>query len=79
MGIEVGKYEVGPYLKEMKNEIEISYPQDILLIIAEKKNVAIIGISFFGIQTGDSTPDPARQPVQDLLGNPESNNFALGK
>ena len=25
-GVQVGKYEVGPYLEEIKDEIEISYP-----------------------------------------------------
>ena len=26
-GVQVGKYEVGPYLEVMKEKIEISYPQ----------------------------------------------------
>ena len=26
VGIQMGKYEVGPYFEEMKDEIEISYP-----------------------------------------------------
>ena len=30
VGVQVGQYEVGPYLDEIKDEIEITYPQDIL-------------------------------------------------
>ena len=36
-GVQVGNYEVGPYLEKIKYEIEIKYPQDKLIIIAEKK------------------------------------------
>ena len=36
-GVQVGQYEVSPYLDEIKDEIEITYPQDILTIIAEKR------------------------------------------
>ena len=45
----MGKYEVGPYLKEMKDKIEISYPQDILAIIAERKNAIAAGSNSYGV------------------------------
>ena len=37
VGMEMGNFEVGPYLEEMKAEIEISYPKDILAMIAKRK------------------------------------------
>ena len=67
-GIQIGKYEVGPYLEEMKDKIEISYPQDILAIISERKKAAAAGSSSSGIQS-DFTHDPALPPVQSLLSN----------
>ena len=39
-GVEMGKFEVKPYLDEIKDEISISYPEDILAIIAERKATA---------------------------------------
>ena len=69
-GIQIGKYEVGPYLEEMKDEIEISYPQYILAIISERKKTATVGGSSSGAQS-DATPDPALPPAQSLLGTSE--------
>ena len=66
--IQIGKYEVGLYLEEMKDEIKILYPQDILAIISERKKAATVGSSSFGVQS-DVTPDPTLPPVQSLLGN----------
>ena len=62
----MGKYEVGPYLEAMKDEIEISYPQDILAIILERKKTTAIGSNSFGVQN-DATPDPALSSAQSLL------------
>ena len=67
VGIQMDKYEVGPYLEEMKNEIEISYPHDVLAIIFERKKVVAAGNSSSGTQS-DATPDPTLLPVQSLLG-----------
>ena len=70
-GIQMGKYEVGPYLKEMKDEIEISYSQDILAIISKRKKAAAAGSNSSGIQNEarNATHDPALPPVQSLLGS----------
>ena len=67
----MGKYKVGPYLKEMKDEIEILYPQDILAIIAEKKNAAAAGSNSSGVysEAGNATPNPTLSPIQSLLGS----------
>ena len=66
----MGKYEVGPYLEEMKYEIGISYPQDILAIIYERKKTTVAGSSSSGAQS-DATPDLALPPAQSLLGTSE--------
>ena len=66
----MGKYEVGPYLEEMKDEIEISCPQDILAIIYERKKTAAARSSSSSAQS-DATPDPALPPAQSLLGTSE--------
>ena len=39
-GVEMEKFEVKPYLKEIKDEIAISYLEDILAIILERKTTA---------------------------------------
>ena len=67
----MGKYEFGPYLEEMKDEIEISYPQDILAIISERKKAAAARSNSSDVQSeaGNATPDPALPPVQSLLGS----------
>ena len=79
--MEEGNYEVGPYLEEVKDEIEVSYPKDILAIIAKRKAAAIAGSSSFGVQTecGNVTPNLALPSTQIPLSNPESNNSAIGK
>ena len=90
-GVQVGQYEVGPYLEEIKDEIDISYPQDILTIIVERKKNAIARSSSANIQS-DATPNPALPPTHNLLGitksapssapsssNPLDNSSALGK
>ena len=69
--MQVGKYEVGPCLKEIKNEIEISYPQDILTIIAERKKSTTAGSSSGNIQN-EATPDPAQPSAHSLLGTSNS-------
>ena len=70
-GIQMSKYEVGLYLEEMKDEIEILYLQDLLAIIAERKKVAAAGSNSSGVQNevGNATPDHALPPVQSLLGS----------
>ena len=55
-GIQMGKYEAGPYLEEMKDEIEISYPHDILAIISERKKAAIAKSNSSGIQCSLEMP-----------------------
>ena len=47
-GIQMGKYDVGPYLEEMKYETEISYPQDILAIISKRKKATATGSNSSG-------------------------------
>ena len=37
LGVEFGKFETEPYVKAMKAEVEISYPNDIVDIIRTKK------------------------------------------
>ena len=65
----MGNYEVGPYLEEMKDEIEISYPLDMLAIISERKRVAAAGSNSSSVQSevGNVTLDPALTLVQSLL------------
>ena len=65
-GVQVSKYEVGPYLEAIKDEIEISYPQDILTIISERKKSASAGSSSSNIQN-ESTPDLALPSAHSLL------------
>ena len=89
--VHVGQYEVGPYLEDIKDEIEISYPQDILTIIAERKKNSIAGSSYVNIQN-EATLDAALPYAHNLLGTtksapssapsssiPPENSFALGK
>ena len=86
-----GHYEVGPYLEEIKDEIEILYPQDILTIIVERKKNATTGNSFANIQS-EAMPDLALPSAHNLLGttksapssapsssNPPDNSSAIGK
>ena len=90
-GAQVGKYEVGPYLEEIKNEIEISYPQYILTIIAKRKKSTTTGSSSGNTQN-KATPDPALPSAHSLLGTSKSapssapyfsnlleNSFTIGK
>ena len=85
----MGQYEVGPYLDEIKDEIE-SYPKDILAIIAERKKNATAGSSSVNTHN-EETLEPAL-PSANLLStkksapssgpsssNPPDNNSALGK
>ena len=69
--IQMGKYEVGPYLEAMKDEIEISYPQDILAIISERKKTVVAGPDPATGAQNDVTPDPALPSAQSLLGTSE--------
>ena len=55
--MQVGQYEVGPYLEEIKDEIEILYPQDILTIIAKRRKTTTAGSSTSNTQH-EATPDP---------------------
>ena len=57
-GVQVGRYELGPYLDAIKEEIEIKYPQDILSIIAERKRNATVGSKSASHQN-EATPEPA--------------------
>ena len=63
--MEMGKFEPKPYLEEVKAEIDISYPSDILDIIVTRKAVAKASISSSGVCTepGSATPKPALQPA----------------
>ena len=79
--MKAGKYEVGPYLEEIKDKIEVSYPKDILAIIAERKVSTIAGSCSSGVQAepGSVTPDPALPLAQIPSNNNEINNSAIGK
>ena len=65
----------------MKAEIEISYPKDILAMIAEKKATVRAGASSSSVYAKPSraTPDPALPSTQIPLSNTEINNSAMGK
>ena len=71
VGMQVGQFEVDPYLEEIKDEIEISYPQDILAIIAERKKNTTAGSSSVNTQN-EATPDPALPSAHNLLGSTKS-------
>ena len=65
IGVEMGKFEVKPYLEEIKDEIAISYQGDILVIITERKTAART-TAIFGLnpmndpaEPGSVTPEPA--------------------
>ena len=89
-GVQVGQYELSPYLDAIKEEIEIKYPQDILSIIAERKRNATIGSSSASHQS-EATPEPAlpsatvpdsQHPSSSSApssSNPPDNSSALGK
>ena len=75
----------------MKDEIEISYPQDILAIISERKKAVAMGSNSSSVQN-DATPDPIMPSAHSLLGTtklapssaPSSytfpeNSFVIGK
>ena len=66
-GVQVVKYEVGPYLEMMKDEIEISHPHDILTIISERKKTAAAGSNSSNVQN-DATLDPTLPSAHSLLG-----------
>ena len=55
----------------MKDEIEISYPQDILTIISERKKTAAAGSNSSNVQN-DATPDPTLSSTHSLLGTMKS-------
>ena len=87
----MGKYNGSPYLEEMKDEIEISYPQDVLTIISERKKATAAGSCSSGAQN-DATPDPALPSAQNFIStlepilnfapsssNQPENNSAIGK
>ena len=89
-GVQMGQYEVGSYLDEIKDEIEILYPQDILAIIAERKK-SVTAASSSANTHNEATPEPGL-PSTNLLStkkstpssglsssNPPDNNSALGK
>lgn len=80
-GVEMGKYEVGPYLEEMKSKIEISYLKDILALIAERKDAARARPSSSSVQAkpGNATPNPALPYAQILSNNTEINSSTMGK
>ena len=78
-------------LEEIKDDIEISYPQDTIAIIAERKKNATAGSSSTNIQS-EATSNPALPSAHNLLGtskyapsfapsssNPPNNSSALGK
>ena len=81
---------VGPYLDEIRDEIEITYPQDIVGIIAEQKKNATAESNSANTQS-EVTPEPALPPVNLLSArnstpssapfsfNPPDNSSALGK
>ena len=80
-GVEMRKFKLGPYLEEMKAEIEISYPKDILAMIAEKKATAIARASSSSVhaELGNATPDHAIQSAQIPSNKTKTNSSALGK
>ena len=69
-GIQMDKYDVSPYLEEMKDEIEVSYPQDILSIITDRKKAATVGSGSSSAQN-DATTDVALPSAQNLIGTSE--------
>ena len=76
-GVQKGKYEVGPYLKVIKDEIEILYPQDILTIISKRKKTTAVGRNSSNVQS-DAAPDPALPSAHSFLGTTKhASNSAL--
>lgn len=65
LGVEMRKFQPGPYLEDMKVEIDISYPSDLLAIIAERKVATRANVSSSGvnIEPGNATLKPALRPT----------------
>ena len=80
----MGKFEVKPYLKEIKDEIAISYLKDILVIITERKvaarTVAIARSSSTNVpaEPRSVTPEPALQSASLSFDQAETSS-AIGK
>ena len=64
LGVEIGKFEIEPYIEAMKSEIEISYPKDIVELIRAKKAAARAqaGSSNIRAEPRSVTPDPTLRP-----------------
>ena len=83
-GVEMGKFEVKPYLEEIKDEITISYPEDILAIITERKATARTAAIAGSLSTdalaelGSVTLEPTLQPAS-LSSDQAETSSAIGK
>ena len=49
LGVKMGKFEPDPHLKEMKAEINMSYPRDVLAMIGKRKVVVRARASSSGV------------------------------
>ena len=83
-GVEMGKFEVKPYLEEIKDEISISYLEDILAIIVERKataRTATIAGSSLAITPAEPrrvTSKPSLKPTS-LSSNQVETSSEIGK
>ena len=80
LGVEMGKFEPDPHLKEMKAEIDISYPRDVLAMIAERKVAVRAGASSSGVhaEPGSAMPEPALHLAHLFSSETEVSSSALG-
>ena len=81
LGVELSKFEMEPYIKAMKVEIEISYPSDIVNIIKARKAFARTQASSSNVQAEPKsvTPDPALPPSSMPATETAPDNLALVK
>ena len=68
-GVEMGKFEVKPYLEQIKDEIAVSYPKDILAIITKRKATTRTATTTgpnptdILVELGSVTPEPTLYPT----------------
>lgn len=81
LGVEMGKFQLGPYLEEMKVEIENSYPIDILAMIVDRKATAKASMSSSSanIELGSPTLEPTMRPAYLPSSKTEVGSSALAK
>ena len=81
LGVELGKFETEPYIKAMKSEIEISYPNDIVSMIKARKASARTQASSSNVQAKPRSiiPGLVLRPNSVPVSKATSNNLTLDK